>query len=68
VIKLEPQELAELWYLKYGHQWQTKSLLDDDWKNIARVLMKNNLADYTLHNRPDKEGVTEIIKLKEPRA
>jgi hypothetical protein len=59
-----PQQLADLWYLKFGYGWVTRSALDKDWKNISRELMKNNLAEYDLMNDP-KYAITEIVKLKE---
>ena len=63
--KVQPQELANLWYLKYAYQWVAKDTLDKEWKDIGRELMRSNLADYTSINRPDKFGIMEVIKLKE---
>lgn len=65
---LSPQELANLWYLKFGSKWVIKDQLQDEWKVIGRELMKNNLADYELINDPQVSYATEIIKLKETHA
>jgi hypothetical protein len=65
VKKVSPQELANLWYLKYEYQWVARDTLDKEWKDISRELMRNNLADYTVINRPDKFGSAEVVKLKE---
>jgi hypothetical protein len=64
VKDLTPQALADLWYLKYGHSWVVRNTLTDEWKNIGRELMRNNLATYELlsHNQTP---TIEIIKLKE---
>ena len=61
---LTPQELACLWYLKFGHAWIARDDLEKDWKDISRTLMQHNLAAYDL--LADKQAVAlEIIKLKE---
>lgn len=62
---ISPQELANLWYLKFGNGWVSREVLDSDWKNIGRELMKNNLADYDLVSDPHRSVTIEIIKLKE---
>ena len=56
---LQPRELANLWYLKFGHSWVVRNALNSDWKEISRELMKNNLADYNM------SATTEVVKLKE---
>lgn len=68
-MALTPQQLADLWYLKFGTEWVARSEMNQDWRNISRELMKNNLADYDLaHVYKDnvtKIGLEEIVKLKE---
>ena len=66
--KISPQELANLWYLKFGSKWVIRDELEDEWKAIGRELMKNNLADYELINDPQVSFSTEIIKLKDTNA
>lgn len=75
---IEPNQLADVWYLRFGHQWIARSDLDEDWKKIAEVLMKNDYLRYELcaWQSPDisklrpkqvvdgPTGVTEILKLK----
>jgi len=65
VKTLAPQELANLWYLKFGNKWVSREDLDEDWRSISKELMRNNLADYDLINDPKIFIITEIIKLKE---
>ncbi len=62
--RLEPQDLANLWYLKFGYKWVKGFELDADWKNISRELMRSNLADYDTMLMVDTEQLTEIVKLK----
>jgi hypothetical protein len=62
---ITPQELANLWYLKFEHRWVASVELDKEWRRISRELMKHNLADYDLINDPQVSYSTEIIKLKE---
>ena len=62
--KLEPQDLANLWYLKFGHKWVKSFELDADWKKISKELMRSNLADYDTMLMVDTEQLTEIVKLK----
>ena len=63
--ELTPQELANLWYSKFGHKWMICTDLSDEWRNISRTLMKNNLADYDMVSTPSYGAIKEIIKLKE---
>ena len=71
--ELTPQQLADLWYLRYENKWIPREHLDSDWKKIANTLMKNSLLDYELSggwsqyqgNKNVGVGVTEILKLKE---
>lgn len=71
--ELTPQQLADLWYLRYENKWIAREHLDPDWKKIANTLMKNSLLDYELSggwsqyqgNKNINVGVTEILKLKE---
>lgn len=67
MIRIQPQELANLWYLKFGNEWVSRAELDQDWKDISRELMKNNLAEYDLVSSVDANSTitTEIVKLKE---
>lgn len=65
MINIPSQELANLWYLKFGHKWVVRAELDADWKDISKELMRNNLADYDLINDPKISLTTEIVKLKE---
>jgi hypothetical protein len=61
---IEPQDLANLWYLKFGYKWVKGFELDADWKKISRELMRSNLADYDTMLMVDTEQLTEIVKLK----
>lgn len=67
--EITPQQYADLWYLKFGTDWIVRGDLDFEWKNIARTLMKNNLADYDIVHRVQVSSsspiIIEIIKLKE---
>lgn len=71
--ELTPQQLADLWYLRYENKWIPRDHLDPDWKKIANTLMKNSLLDYELSggwpqhdgNKNMSIGVIEILKLKE---
>lgn len=60
---LSPRALADLWYLKFGHDWVVRNNLTDEWKNIGRELMRNNLAKYEILNH-NQTSIMEIIKLK----
>lgn len=60
---LSPRALADLWYLKFGHTWVVRNTLTDEWKNIGRELMRNNLAKYETLS-PNQTPIIEIIKLK----
>lgn len=62
--RIEPQDLANLWYLKFGYKWVKGFELDADWKKISRELMRSNLADYDTMLMVDTEQLTEIVKLK----
>jgi hypothetical protein len=62
--RLEPQDLANLWYLKFGYKWVKGFELDADWKKISKELMRSNLADYDTMLMVDTEQLTEIVKLK----
>lgn len=62
---LTPQELANLWYLKFEHRWVASGELDAEWRRIGNELMRNNLADYELLSSPQARHAAEIIKLKE---
>jgi hypothetical protein len=71
VNELTPQQLADLWYLKYEYTWVQREKLDDDWRKIANTLMKNSFLDYEIaggwaHITPNgkKQGVSEILRLK----
>jgi hypothetical protein len=71
---IEPNQLADVWYLKFGHNWVVRDGLDNDWKEIANTLMKHDYLRYELScwgestNGPNGKrqvsGVTEILKLK----
>jgi hypothetical protein len=62
--RIEPQDLANLWYLKFGYKWVKGFELDADWKKISKELMRSNLADYDTMLMVDTEQLTEIVKLK----
>lgn len=62
---LSPQELANLWYLKFEHKWVARNDLPQDWKDIGRTLMQHNLADYEMLSVSNQRAAVEIIKLKE---
>lgn len=75
---IEPNQLADVWYLKFGYRWVARPDLDEDWKKIAEVLMKHDYLRYELSMwrspstpkpKPGQTvdgtaGVTEILKLK----
>ena len=63
--ELSPQELSNLWYLKFGYAWIERDTLDKDWREISNKLMQNNLADYEIMMTIDHNAASEIIKLKE---
>jgi len=65
VTSISPQELANLWYLKFGDGWIVRTDLPQEWKDIGRELMRNNLADYEMINYSTRFSPVEIIKLKE---
>lgn len=62
---LSPQELANLWYLKFEHKWVARDELPQDWKDIGRTLMQHSLADYEMISVSNQRASVEIIKLKE---
>jgi hypothetical protein len=71
VNELTPQQLADLWYLKYEYTWVPREKLDEDWRKIANTLMKNSFLDYEIaggwaYITPQREerGVSEILRLK----
>lgn len=64
---IEPSQLADAWYLKFGYEWVARPELDKDWNKIAETLMKNNYLRYELSQwivSSKESGVTEILKLK----
>lgn len=75
---IEPNQLADVWYLKFGYEWVARPDLDEDWKKIADTLMKHDYLRYELSmwrspsvSKPragqgnnGTAGVTEILKLK----
>lgn len=65
MTSISPQELANLWYLKFGDGWIVRTHLPQEWKDIGRELMRNNLADYEMINYSARFSPVEIIKLKE---
>lgn len=65
MTSISPQELANLWYLKFGDGWIVRTDLPQEWKDIGRELMRNNLADYDLLRTSNSVATVEIIKLKE---
>lgn len=62
--KLTTQQLADLWYLRFGTDWVlSKDVRDDEWKKIVNALMRANCLEYhLLHN---KTGIEEVYRLKE---
>lgn len=72
---IEPNQLAEAWYLKFGNEWVTRAELEDDWVPIAKELMKNDYLQYELSywseslrkgkvTEAHSLGVMEIYKLR----
>lgn len=72
---IEPNQLAEAWYLKFGNEWVTRDELEEDWVPIAKQLMKNDYLQYELSywrkgvskggvEEGSAMGVTEIYKLR----
>jgi hypothetical protein len=60
---MTPQQLAELWHLKFANKWVIQTDLPDDWRDIGNKLKRANLAQYELAFTED--GYKEYIKLKE---
>jgi len=64
---IEPSQLADAWYLKFGYEWVARPELDEDWNKIAETLMRNDYLRYELSQwivTGRGAGVTEILKLK----
>jgi len=65
--ELPPQQLADMWYLKFGHAWISRNSLSSDWRSIVSTLMKANKVDYVLV-AGSPTVFEEIYKLKESHA
>jgi hypothetical protein len=64
---IPPQQLADMWYLKFEYGWISHSTLDAEWRAIAKTLQKSNKIDYVLvAGSPNL--FEEIYKLKESHA
>jgi hypothetical protein len=62
---IPPQELADLWYLRYGYTWVRYDALPEELDEVANLLKKTSWLDY--HMGLDKEGYFEVLQLKEER-
>ena len=62
---IPPQELADLWYLRYAYAWVMSNALPKELHGVADTLKKTNWLDY--HMGLDKEGYFEVLQLKEER-
>lgn len=62
---LPPQELADLWYLRYGYEWVKAKDLTPELHAVADLLKKASWLDY--HMGVGTEGYFEVIQLKEER-
>jgi len=67
MAELPPQQLADMWYLKFGYEWVTRGTLDSDWRSIVSTLMKTNKVEYTVIP-VESSTFEEIYKLKESHA
>ena len=68
---IPPQQLADLWYLKFEYRWISHNTLDAEWRAIAKTLQKSNKIEYSLipcRNEIHVENFEEIYKLKESHA
>lgn len=71
---IEPSQLANAWYLRFGHGWVLADGMDKEWKQIAHELMKHDYLRYELsawgeslstpEGKKSVSGVTEIYRLK----
>lgn len=67
MTKLSPQQLADVWYLRFGYSWVDSTNVEDDtWKKMLDALMRNSFLDY--HLVADKTGIKEVYKLRENHA
>jgi hypothetical protein len=67
MTKLTPQQLADVWYLRFGASWVNSVDVEGaTWKKIIDALMRNSLLDY--HLVQDKTGIREVYKLRENHA
>ena len=62
---IPPQELADLWYLRYAYAWVRSNALPKELHGVADTLKKTNWLEY--HMGLDKEGYFEVLQLKEER-
>lgn len=65
--EISPQQLADLWYLKFQHKWIARVELDSDWRAIVKTLMQTNKVEYTMVP-VTSNTFEEIYKLKENHA
>lgn len=61
--ELPAQACADLWCLKFQHQWVSINEIPKDWRDIGNKLKRANLAQYELTFTID--GYKEYVKLKE---
>jgi len=62
---IPPQELADLWYLRYGYNWVKSQDLTNELSEVANELKKSSWLDY--HMGVGTEGYFEVLQLKEER-
>jgi hypothetical protein len=62
---IPPQELADLWFLRYGYAWVKTADLTPDVLEVADTLKKTSWLDY--HMGVGAEGYFEVLQLKEER-
>ena len=62
---IPPQELADLWYLRYGYDWVKANALPKELCEVTDLLKKTSWLDY--HMGLDKEGYFEVLQIKKER-
>ena len=64
MIKLAPQQLADLWYLRFGARWVERRKLDAVWDDFYRTLKRTGYMDYEAISDPNTFGYIEVARLK----
>lgn len=61
---LTPQQLADLWFLRFGDRWVEHPELDKDWVEFYKTLKRNGYMQYEAINAPNSFGYVEVARLK----